>query len=124
MLSIDHIQLAIPAGGEEQARGFFVDVLGMNEDQKPEALARRGGCWFRAGSVRLHCGVEASFAPQRKAHPAFLVGNLEELAPKLTSAGVKVVPDDSLPDRKRFYAEDPFGNRIEFMADEDGFSQR
>jgi GNAT superfamily N-acetyltransferase len=124
MLAVDHFQLAIPPGGEPAARRFFVGVLGMAEEQKPAPLASRGGCWFRAGGVHLHCGVESPFQPQRKAHPAFLVNDLDALADALASAGVTLRWDESVPDRRRFYADDPFGNRQEFMAAADDFSRR
>ena len=124
MLSIDHFQLAIPPGGEAAARTFFVEVLGMSEEVKPEPLAARGGCWFRAGRVHLHCGVESPFQPQRKAHVALLVRDLDALARRLTDARVPVRWDESVPDRRRFYADDPFGNRMEFVASGCGFSER
>ena len=123
-MKLDHIQLAMPKGGEGMARGFFSGVLGMDEDQKPYPLSERGGCWFRKGSVILHVGVDREFSPQRKAHPAFVVPHLEELAEKLEEQGYEVVWDEALPDRARFYSADPFGNRIEFMKDGDGFSQK
>jgi catechol 2,3-dioxygenase-like lactoylglutathione lyase family enzyme len=124
MLSIDHVQLAMPPDGEAAARGFFVGVLGMEEEVKPEGLAGRGGCWFRSGWVHLHCGVEAEFQPQRKAHLAVLVGDLDGLARRLTGANHPVRWDEIVPDRRRFYTDDPFGNRIEFIAAGDGFSER
>lgn len=116
MLSIDHVQLAIPPGGEAAARAFFAGVLGMSEELKPAALAARGGCWFRAGGVKLHCGVESPFQPQRKAHVAIVVEDLDKLAATLTAANYLVRWDDALVDRRRFYTDDPFGNRIEFIA--------
>jgi catechol 2,3-dioxygenase-like lactoylglutathione lyase family enzyme len=124
MLAIDHVQLAIPPDGEPVARRFFVGVLGMSEEQKPDALAARGGCWFRAGRVHLHCGVVSPFQPQRKAHAAFLVADLHTLVAKLTRAGSPVRWDDAVAGRRRFYAEDPFGNRLEFIASGHGFSER
>lgn len=124
MQSIDHVQLAIPVDGEMAARAFFAGVLGMTEIPKPEPLASRGGCWFRWGMIHLHCGVEKSFAPQRKAHPAFLVGDLDTLSNRLEQAGHPVLWDEALPDRRRFYTADPFGNRIELIAAGSGFSER
>ncbi len=121
---IDHIQIAIPANGEDRAREFFVQLLQMQEEEKPAVLAARGGCWFRSGQVHLHCGVESPFQPQSKAHPALIVDDLNDLASKLKQAGYPVRWDESLPDRKRFYTDDPFGNRIEFMQNGDGFSQK
>lgn len=121
---LDHIQLAMPSDGEEQARKFWAGVLGMAEEVKPEPLASRGGCWFRSGEIIVHIGVEKDFAPQMKAHPAFCVRDLDEMAHRLTTAGYPVVADDALPNRRRFFTADPFGNRIEFIAGGDGFGQK
>jgi catechol 2,3-dioxygenase-like lactoylglutathione lyase family enzyme len=112
---VQHVQLAIPAGGEPASRQFFGDLLGMLELAKPPVLAARGGCWFRAGGVELHLGVEEPFAPARKAHPGILVSGLDELADRLNAAGVPVAPDRELPGYARFYVADPFGNRLEFL---------
>jgi catechol 2,3-dioxygenase-like lactoylglutathione lyase family enzyme len=116
---LDHVQLAMPAGGEAQARAFYGGLLGMRELEKPEQLAARGGCWFEAPGAQLHLGVEAGFTPARKAHPALRVDDLEALREALTSAGAPVTPDDTLPNVRRFYAADPFGNRIEFIQEGD-----
>lgn len=123
-ITLDHIQLAMPAGGEERARTFFSGILKMQEEQKPEVLASRGGCWFRTEKLIIHVGVDPDFKPQKKAHPAFLTHNLKELASTLQQANFPVSWDTSLPDRNRFFTKDPFGNRIEFLQFEDGFSQR
>jgi len=123
LIGIDHIQLAMPLGGEAEARRFYGDLLGLNEVEKPEPLASRGGCWFEAPGVVVHLGVEANFSPARKAHPAFLVDDLDELQRTLMDAGVGVIPDTVLPDVRRFYASDPFGNRLEFIQCGDGFSE-
>jgi catechol 2,3-dioxygenase-like lactoylglutathione lyase family enzyme len=121
---LDHVQLAMPAGGEEEARPFYGGLLGLSEVAKPEALAARGGCWFAGLGVALHLGIKAEFAPARKAHPALLIRDLEACRAILCQAGVVLTPDDTLPNVRRFYAEDPFGNRLEFLQDGDGFSQR
>lgn len=114
----------MPPGAEDRAREFWVGLLGMQEEEKPEPLASRGGCWFRAGAVILHLGVEKKFAPQRKAHPAFCVRDLDGLAARLAGAGYPVTWDEALPERRRFYAVDPFGNRVELIRDGDGFGQK
>jgi catechol 2,3-dioxygenase-like lactoylglutathione lyase family enzyme len=113
--SLDHIQLAMPAGGEAQARAFYGGLLGFAELTKPAPLAARGGCWFQGPGIGLHLGVESPFSPARKAHPAFAVADLEAARAALAAAGVAITPDDTLPQVRRFYAADPFGNRIEFM---------
>jgi len=123
-MQLDHIQLAMPPGKEDQARRFFIDLLGMAEEAKPSPLDTRGGCWFRRDAVRLHVGVEADFAPQRKAHPAFTVEDLAGLATRLAEADFPVKWDNALRDRQRFYTTDPFGNRLEFLRAGDGFRER
>jgi catechol 2,3-dioxygenase-like lactoylglutathione lyase family enzyme len=111
---IDHVQVAAPRGCEDTARAFYGRLLGMEELPKPEPLASRGGCWFRAGALELHLGVEEPFAPARKAHPGFVVDDLEALRAALDGAGIAVRDDTDLPGVTRFYADDPFGNRLEF----------
>jgi catechol 2,3-dioxygenase-like lactoylglutathione lyase family enzyme len=110
----DHVQVAAPAGCEVAARAFYGDLLGLAELPKPPVLAARGGCWFQAGTQELHVGVEAEFAPARKAHPGFVVDDLEALREQLRAAGQEPRDDDTIPGTSRFYAEDPFGNRLEF----------
>ena len=113
---LDHVQVAIPAGTESAARQSYGDVLGMEEIPKPPALARRGGCWFTSGSAVLHLGVEVPFIPAKKAHPAFLVTDLDALATVLVAEGGDVTPSDGeLPGIRRFHTFDPFGNRLEFQ---------
>lgn len=115
ILELDHLQLAMPAGEEAAARAFYGDLLGLTELEKPPELAGRGGCWFALATQALHLGVEASFIPSRKAHPAFAVSDLGACKARLRAAGVETVPDTALPHVRRFYAADPFGNRLEFI---------
>lgn len=115
ILGIDHVQLAMPAGGERQAREFYGGLLGMPEVAKPEALAGRGGVWFENGTVKLHLGVDPRFHPASKAHPALLVSALPALLRRLQEAGVEVVHGEALPGYHRAFVADPFGNRLELM---------
>jgi catechol 2,3-dioxygenase-like lactoylglutathione lyase family enzyme len=106
----------MPRGAENEARAFYAGLLGMAEDPKPPVLAARGGCWFRSGAVVVHLGVEEPFTPARKAHPAFLVADLDALEAALTAAGRECVrADGEIPGVRRFHAHDPFGNRVEFQ---------
>ncbi|MBL9119546.1 MAG: glyoxalase [Phycisphaerae bacterium] len=115
--AIDHVQLAMPAGEEDRARRFFGCVLGMTEVPKPAALASRGGVWFEAGSVQLHMGVERDFRPARKAHPAFLVDDLDDMLNRVRANGNSVSTDEPpIEGYRRAHIEDVFGNRIELMA--------
>jgi catechol 2,3-dioxygenase-like lactoylglutathione lyase family enzyme len=114
---IDHVQLAMPGGGEQLAREFYGGVLGLIEVPKPPNLVARGGCWFQCGPLQLHLGVEADFCPAKKAHPALLVTNLAELLEALSSAGFEVRHDsEPVQGRDRAFTADPFGNRIELIA--------
>lgn len=118
--AIDHVQLAMPAGGELRARAFYSGILGLSEIPKPPVLAARGGAWFASGSVQVHLGVEADFRPARKAHPAFRVRGLGSLVERFRAAGLDVTPDADLPGYSRFYLSDPFGNRLEFLEPQSG----
>lgn len=112
---IDHVQLAMPREGEEEARAFYDGLLNIHEVPKPAELAARGGCWFEDGEVKIHLGVEEDFRPALKAHPALLVEDLEILITKLTAAGVGV-EIKVVEGQIHAYVHDPFGNRIELFA--------
>jgi catechol 2,3-dioxygenase-like lactoylglutathione lyase family enzyme len=116
ILAIDHVQLAMPAGGEEEARRFYAGLLGIPEVAKPAELARRGGVWFERGPVKIHLGIEPEFRPARKAHPALVVEDLRALIAQLRAAGVSVVEAEMLNGQQRVHVGDPFGNRIELMG--------
>jgi catechol 2,3-dioxygenase-like lactoylglutathione lyase family enzyme len=124
IVGLDHVQLIMPPGREQEARRFYAGLLGMTEVAKPEPLASRGGCWFECRGTVVHVGAEEEFAPARRAHPAFCVTDLEACRHVLQQAGAPVVDDASLAGVRRFYTADPFGNRIELIQDGDGFAQR
>ncbi|MBD3923337.1 VOC family protein [Nocardioides cavernae] len=122
-MRLHHVQVACPRGGEDEARRFYAEALGMTEVDKPADLVARGGCWFRAyddtGSVaaELHVGVEDPFAPARKAHPAFVVDDLAAVAGRLRTLGYEVDESqrDSFPGHVRLHAFDGHGNRVEVL---------
>jgi catechol 2,3-dioxygenase-like lactoylglutathione lyase family enzyme len=123
-MRLHHVQVACPPGGEDAARRFYVDGLGLTEVEKPEDLRARGGCWFRAYddsgavSAELHVGVEDPFAPARKAHPAFAVRDLGAVAARLRGLGFEVDESqrDSFPGHVRLHTFDAHGNRVEVLA--------
>jgi catechol 2,3-dioxygenase-like lactoylglutathione lyase family enzyme len=115
IMQIEHVQLAMPVGGEQLARRFYGELLGIPEVMKPANLAKRGGCWFERGNLKLHLGVEADFRPARKAHVALLVEDLAALRGRLSAADVAVNDDEPLQGYHRIYVDDPFGNRLELM---------
>ena len=113
---LHHVQLAMPAGGESQARAFYGALLGLSEITKPARLAARGGVWFECGAVQVHLGVDAPFVPAKKAHPGLLVQNLANLTTALITAGYEVNQDCELfSGFDRAFVADPFGNRIELL---------
>jgi catechol 2,3-dioxygenase-like lactoylglutathione lyase family enzyme len=112
---IDHVQLAMPSGHEDEARSFYSGLLGISETPKPAHLAARGGCWFEQGDLKIHLRVEADFRAARKPHPALLVDGLQSLVEVLRAAGVEIRDDEPLEGYDRVYVDDPFGNRIELM---------
>ena len=121
IVGLDHVQVAAPAGCEDDARAFYGDLLGLEEVEKPAPLVGRGGVWFRIGDQQLHVGAAEVFAPATKAHPAFRVSSadaLDRLADRLEREGVAVTRPhrDEIPGTERIFAADPWGNRIELVA--------
>ncbi|PDT86269.1 VOC family protein [Sinorhizobium sp. BJ1] len=119
VVAIDHVQLAMPEGGEAEARRFYAGLLGIPEVTKPPNLAARGGCWFEQAGLKIHLGVEKEFSPARKAHPAFVVDDLFVLVARLAAAGFDATEDEPLAGFVRRYVSDPFGNRIELLQPSD-----
>jgi catechol 2,3-dioxygenase-like lactoylglutathione lyase family enzyme len=115
IVRIDHVQLAMPAGGEAAARKFYGELLGIPEREKPQPFAARGGVWFERGELKLHLGIEADFRPAKKAHPALCVEGLAALIARVRAAGVTATEDEPFEGHARAYVEDPFGNRIELI---------
>ncbi|HEX4521033.1 MAG TPA: VOC family protein [Gaiellaceae bacterium] len=113
---IDHVQIAAPAGCEADARRFYGELLGMKELPKPEPIRARGGCWWSAGAQELHVGVEADFAPARKAHPGLVVSDLDAVRARFRAAGVGWEDDTKIAGVDRLFVSDPFGNRLELRA--------
>jgi catechol 2,3-dioxygenase-like lactoylglutathione lyase family enzyme len=118
-IRLDHVQIAAPVGCEAEARRFFGGLIGLPEVEKPKPLAERGGVWFAVGDHQLHVGVDPGFTAASKAHPAHSLPreDLDDLARRLGESGERVDWDTSLPGRPRFYCRDPWGNRIEFVAE-------
>ncbi len=121
IVGLDHVQVAAPAGCEEDARAFYGGLLGLEEIEKPPVLAARGGVWFRVGEQELHVGVAEPFTPATKAHPALRLDSaaaLDDLANRLERAVVAVArPDpDEIPETARIFVADPWGNRLELLA--------
>lgn len=113
--SLDHVQLAFPAGAEDDADAFYVGVLGFSVLPKPPALAARGGRWYQSGSMQLHLGAERDFRASAKAHVALRTTGYDALRARLAAHGARVEDDDEIENVTRFYTWDPFGNRLEVI---------
>jgi catechol 2,3-dioxygenase-like lactoylglutathione lyase family enzyme len=123
LAAIDHVQLGMPAGGEDAGRAFYVDLLGMREVTKPPELAGRGGLWLTGRAVSIHLGVEDAVRLGGRAHPAFVVDDLAALRFRLANAGLDIEEDATRLPVSRCYIQDPFENRIELVdAADAGFS--
>lgn len=118
ILSLDHVQVTIPVGGENRARDFYGGILGFTEIDKPASMAGRNSIWFAAGPVNLHLGIEPDFHAAKRAHPAFVVNDLDEILAACERAGLATRPDTSFDGFRRVHVFDPFGNRLELMQRE------
>jgi catechol 2,3-dioxygenase-like lactoylglutathione lyase family enzyme len=116
---LDHVQLSMPKGGEDDARAFYSLLLGLREIEKPATLKAQGGCWFTNGYVNIHLGADPDFLPARRAHPAFRTSAIDKLAADLHGAGYPIKWNRALSSQQRFHTHDPFGNRLEFVAETD-----
>lgn len=116
MPTIHHVPIAMPRGGEPEARRFFGELLGLQDVPKPENLKKRGGVWFSTGSFELHLGVDPSFRPATKAHVAFEFADLQRPRVRIEAAGCAIIDDEPLPGYDRFSPSDPCGNRLEFVS--------
>jgi catechol 2,3-dioxygenase-like lactoylglutathione lyase family enzyme len=112
---LHHLQIALPAGGEEAARRFYRDLLGLAEVPVPASVAHLAAAWFEQGEFRLHLGVDPDFHPAKKGHPAFLVSGLDEIVRRVTAAGYPMVSADVVPGFRRCHIYDPAGNRLELI---------
>ena len=112
---LHHVQLAMPVGGENKARSFYGDLLGIAETPKPRSMQANGGCWFEQNLTRIHLGVEEGFIPAKKAHPALQVSEFNALRLNLENAGYETQSSNPIDGFSRFFVDDPFGNRVEII---------
>ena len=113
---LDHVAIPLPKDGEESARAFYGELLGLTEIPKPAALARRGGVWFQMPDGRqIHLQAGGLFAPLTGPHPAFRCPDIKQAADRLWTAGCEVRWDEAYENVRRFYVDDPFGNRLEML---------
>jgi catechol 2,3-dioxygenase-like lactoylglutathione lyase family enzyme len=116
ILGVDHVQITVPTGKEEEAREFYCGLLRLAETEKPAALKARGGFWLTVGDRQVHVGIEEGVNRHTtKAHVAYAVNSLEEWRTRLAANGIKVEKGIPIPGYVRFEFRDPFGNRVEMI---------
>ncbi|MBA2737199.1 MAG: VOC family protein [Pyrinomonadaceae bacterium] len=116
ILRVQHAQITIPKGAEENAREFYCAFLGLREVPKPLSLQGRGGFWLEIESFQIHVGTEDGVEREKsKAHIAYEVRDLSGWREKLENRGVKILEGVPIPHYDRFEFRDPFGNRVEFL---------
>jgi catechol 2,3-dioxygenase-like lactoylglutathione lyase family enzyme len=114
--NVNHVQISIPKGGENDARKFYCEFLGMREIPKPQALAGRGGFWAELNGFAVHFGAEDGVdRAATKAHIAYEVDDLAAWSRRLQERNVELQAGVAIPGFDRLEFRDPFGNRVEFM---------
>lgn len=118
LATIHHAQIMIPPAGEDEARRFYGELLGMREIDKPAILRARGGVWLQAGDRQLHIGVEAPGVDRAttRAHVAYETNKLDAMRARLERAGIGIKDGETLDGLRRFELRDPFGNRVEIVG--------
>jgi catechol 2,3-dioxygenase-like lactoylglutathione lyase family enzyme len=111
---LDHVNVTVPIGGEDAAREFYGNLLGMREIDKPDELKPRGGLWFEVAGIELHVSVEAEWA-KTKRHAAFEVDDLDSVREFLNANGVKTIDEETVYGKRRMAVYDPFGNKTELL---------
>ena len=116
ILGIDHAQITIPKGTEEEARKFYCNFLGLKEIEKPENRRKNGGFWIQVGETQLHIGVEEGFdRTKTKAHIAYRVNDLAYWRQKFQDNSIEIFESLAFPSAVAFEFRDPFGNRVELI---------
>lgn len=119
IIALDHVQITIPHGAEEEAKRFYCGQLGLTEIEKPDSLKPNGGFWLKLGAVEIHIGCEAAnHRANTKAHLAYEVADLPAWREKFERLGIVVRENTPIPNVARFDIRDPFGNRMEFLERE------
>ncbi len=115
IIGLNHVQITIPKGAEQEGRRFYCGLLGLMEVEKPVELRGRGGFWLQVGDRQVHVGTEDGVDRYpTKAHVAYEVDDLEALRAQLEAASITINEAVAVPERDRFEIRDPFGNRVEF----------
>lgn len=111
---LNHVQICIPTGKENEARQFYTDIIGLTEIPKPAELISNGGLWYQIADIQFHIGTENEINKSKR-HPAFEVTDIKDARIHLENRGVTIKEETQIHGQIRFSFIDPFGNRIELM---------
>jgi catechol 2,3-dioxygenase-like lactoylglutathione lyase family enzyme len=120
IVGLDHVNLLIDDGDDalDRARAFYGDLLGLEQLERPSNTdSGRPGLWFQCGSQQVHLTTDpdASRVNHSRRHPAFRVANLNAMRARLEAAGIEILAGNRFPGQERFFACDPWDNRLEFV---------
>ncbi len=116
-MKLHHAAITVPKDGEQVAREFYCNVLGLVETKKPESLQGRGGFWLQLDGCQIHISIEDGVERLKtKAHVALEVSDIEDIKQRIIGYGLKPEDGTPIPGYDRFEFRDPFGNRMECIA--------
>lgn len=112
---LQHTSVPMPPGGNDQARAFYGQALGLREIPKPSTLSNNL-VWFAANDDgdEVHVFQQDDAGPHSAAqHLCLEVDDLEAFRSRLTDHGFAPYDTDPIINRPRLMVRDPFGNLIE-----------
>ena len=118
VLSLEHVSVTSPEDLEDEVVGWYRDLLGLDEMEKPDGT-REKGAWFRIGEQQVHVTID-EHNPPKVSHFGLIVDDFDEVVRRLRESGCHIEQAAHIPGRRRFYTRDPAGNRLEVIAIEGG----
>lgn len=116
---LQHTSIPMPPGGNDEARRFYTEVLGLREVPSPSTLHQHRLVWFSLGDDgdELHLLTEEGFAPGTNGqHLCMVTDDVDAFRAHLASQGVDIGEEPPIHHRPRFSFRDPFGNKIEITS--------
>jgi catechol 2,3-dioxygenase-like lactoylglutathione lyase family enzyme len=114
---LQHTSVPMPPGGNDRARAFYGEALGMREIPKPSTLSNNL-VWFAANEDgdEVHVFQEENMGPNSAAqHLCLEVDDVAAYESRLREHGYEVEIPETIVNRPRLFVRDPFGNLIELV---------
>lgn len=118
---LNHITINAPKGAHDKVRKFYGEVFKLKEIPFPEELVGIYDIiWYQFMDIVLHVEFSETYLEEQKhfdisRHIAVDVENIEAGRKELEECGINIIEGTPLPDRQRFYIQDPFGNTFEII---------